>query len=66
MSARVALLGSGAFAIPSFTQLVAERGIVVPVVVTQPDRPAGRGRALEPTPVGAGGAREGLRVIKPE
>ena len=66
MSARVALLGSGAFAIPSFTQLVAERGIVVPVVVTQPDRPAGRGRALEPTPVGAWGAREGLRVIKPE
>jgi methionyl-tRNA formyltransferase len=66
MSARVALLGSGAFAIPSFSALVATPGIEVPLVITQPDRPAGRGRVLEPTPVGAWAAREGLRVIKPE
>ncbi|MBM4111392.1 MAG: methionyl-tRNA formyltransferase [Phycisphaerae bacterium] len=66
MSARVALLGSGAFAIPSFSALIAASGIKVPVVVTQPDRPAGRGRVLEPTPVGAWAAGEGLRVIKPE
>lgn len=66
MSARVALLGSGAFAIPSFSALAAEPGIDVPLVITQPDRPAGRGRVLEPTPVGAWAAREGLRVIKPE
>jgi len=66
VSARVALLGSGAFAIPSFSALAAEPGIDVPLVITQPDRPAGRGRVLEPTPVGAWAAREGLRVIKPE
>jgi len=66
VSARVALLGSGAFAIPSFTALAATPGIDVPLVVTQPDRPAGRGRVLEPTPVGAWAARERLRVIKPE
>jgi len=66
VSARVALLGSGAFAIPSFTALAATPGIDVPLVITQPDRPAGRGRVLEPTPVGAWAAREGLRVIKPE
>lgn len=66
MSARVALLGSGAFAIPSFSALATTPGIEVPLVVTQPDRPAGRGRVLEPTPVGAWAAREGLRVIKPE
>ncbi|MEY4832655.1 MAG: methionyl-tRNA formyltransferase [Planctomycetota bacterium] len=66
MSARVALLGSGAFAIPSFSALVTTPGIEVPLVVTQPDRPAGRGRVLEPTPVGAWAAGEGLRAIKPE
>ncbi|MBM4116074.1 MAG: methionyl-tRNA formyltransferase, partial [Phycisphaerae bacterium] len=65
MSARVALLGSGAFAIPSFSALAATPGIEVPLVITQPDRPAGRGRVLEPTPVGAWAAREGLRVVKP-
>lgn len=66
MSARVALLGSGAFAIPSFSALAATPDIEVPLVITQPDRPAGRGRVLEPTPVGAWAAREGLRVVKPE
>jgi methionyl-tRNA formyltransferase len=66
VSARVALLGSGAFAIPSFSALVTTPGIEVPLVVTQPDRPAGRGRVLEPTPVGAWAAGEGLRAIKPE
>jgi len=66
VSARVALLGSGAFAIPSFSALAAKPGIEVPLVITQPDRPAGRGRVLEPTPVGAWAAREGLRVVKPE
>ncbi len=66
MSARVALLGSGAFAIPSFAALTAAPDIDVALVITQPDRPAGRGRALEPTPVGAWASREGLRVVKPE
>jgi methionyl-tRNA formyltransferase len=66
VSARVALLGSGAFAIPSFSALASTPGIEVPLVITQPDRPAGRGRVLEPTPVGAWAAREGLRVVKPE
>jgi methionyl-tRNA formyltransferase len=66
VSARVALLGSGAFAIPSFSALAATPGLEVPLVITQPDRPAGRGRVLEPTPVGSWAAREGLRVVKPE
>lgn len=62
---RVALLGSGAFAIPSFTALVRAQGIEIPLVVTQPDRPAGRGRSLEPTPVGAWAVGAGLEVFKP-
>jgi len=66
VSSRVALLGSGAFAIPSFSALASTPGIEVSLVVTQPDRPAGRGRVLEPTPVGAWAARAGLRSIKPE
>jgi methionyl-tRNA formyltransferase len=34
--------------------------------VSQPDRPRGRGRKLEPTPVGACAARLGLPLLQPE
>lgn len=49
MRARVAFLGSPAFALPSLRRLHESHD--VRLVVTQPDRPAGRGRRLEPTAV---------------
>lgn len=48
---RVVFFGSGAFGIPTLGAL-AERH-EVRAIVTQPDRPAGRGRRLTPTPVAA-------------
>ena len=48
---RVAFLGSGAFGVPAL-RAVRER-FEVPLVVSQPDRRAGRGRASTPTPISA-------------
>jgi len=44
------LLGSGAFGLPTFRSLARDHRIVG--VVTQPDKPAGRGKRLTPTPIG--------------
>ena len=42
--------GSGAFGLPTLKTLVESHQ--VRAIVTQPDRPAGRGKALTPTPIG--------------
>ena len=46
---RVAFLGSGEFGLPSLESIASRHD--VPLVVSQPDRPAGRGRRTTPTPV---------------
>lgn len=48
---RIAFLGSGEFGVPTLRALARSHTLVG--VVTQPDRPAGRGGALTPTPIGA-------------
>lgn len=58
-------LGTAEFAVPSLRALV-QVGERVSLVVTQPDRPKGRGRTLEPTPVKAEALRLGLPVFQPE
>ena len=52
----IVLLGSGAFAVAPFAALrtaAPELGLHVACVVSQPDRKAGRGQTLAPTPVSA-------------
>ncbi|MBU0640116.1 MAG: methionyl-tRNA formyltransferase [Planctomycetes bacterium] len=49
---RLAFLGTGDFAAPALRALV-EAGHQALVAISQPDRPAGRGRAVRPTPVHA-------------
>ncbi len=61
---RIVFFGSPAAALPSLTALL-EAGHTVPLVVTQPDKPAGRGRRLTPSPVKALAAERGLPVIEP-
>lgn len=63
---RVIFMGSPAFAVPSLTVL-AERPDLCEVVavVTQPDRPAGRGRQLQPGPVKVAAQARGLPVLQP-
>jgi len=61
MPARVAFCGSPEFAVPSLHAVRA--GFDVALVVTQPDRPAGRGRRVEPTPVRCVAEQYGLPVL---
>ena len=62
---RVVFAGTPAFAVPSLRALPAA-GYTVPLVLSQPDRPRGRGRILEPTPVKAAALELGLRCVQPE
>ncbi len=64
MSTRVVFMGSPDFAVPILEALV--RCSCVVGVVTQPDRPAGRGGQLRPPPVKVRAAELGLPVIQPE
>ena len=61
---RVVFLGTPAFAVPSLAALA--RTEEVTLVVTNPDRPAGRGRALTIPPVKAEAERLGIPVFQPE
>lgn len=61
----VVFLGTAAFAVPSLAALAAA-GESPALVVTQPERPRGRGRRMVPTPVQAEAERLGLPVFQPE
>jgi methionyl-tRNA formyltransferase len=50
---RIVFMGSPDFAVPSLDALCASERYVPRLVVSQPDRPRGRGRAVDPTPVRA-------------
>jgi methionyl-tRNA formyltransferase len=56
---RLVFLGSPAFALPSL-QALRDAGHAVALVVTQPDRPAGRGQQTTPPPVAAYARQHGL------
>ena len=54
--------GAGEFGVPTLRALItAGHGIIQ--VITQPDRPAGRGRTLTPTPVSLAATELGLPVL---
>jgi methionyl-tRNA formyltransferase len=61
---RVIFMGSPEFAVPSLERLVLNQHKVV-AVYTQPDRPAGRGRGLTPSPVKRTAAAWKLPVVQP-
>lgn len=62
---RIVFFGSPAFALPSLTALI-EAGHDVVGVVTQPDRPAGRGHTPQPPPVKTAALAHGVPVLQPE
>jgi methionyl-tRNA formyltransferase len=65
MGLNLAFAGTPEFAVPALDALVAA-GHRVGGVWTQPDRPAGRGRRLQPSPVKARALALGLPVHQPE
>jgi methionyl-tRNA formyltransferase len=61
---RAIFMGTPAFAVPSLSVLSESESVVL--VVTNPDRPSGRGQALSPPPVKVEAQRLGLPVFQPE
>ncbi|WP_434026423.1 methionyl-tRNA formyltransferase [[Pseudomonas] boreopolis] len=61
---RIVFAGTPEFAVPSL-RAAAQRHEVV-AVYTQPDRPAGRGRGLTPSPVKLEAIARGIPVLQPE
>jgi methionyl-tRNA formyltransferase len=64
--ARIIFLGTPEFAVPSLDALAEHAGFDLVGVVTQPDRPAGRGRSMRQSPVKERAAMLGLPVFQPE
>jgi methionyl-tRNA formyltransferase len=62
---KLVFCGTPQFAVPSLQRLAAA-GFDVQLVVTQPDRPQGRGMELTAPPVKLAALKLGLRVIQPE
>ncbi len=62
---KVLFWGTPAFALPALRAL-SEEGHVVVGVVTQPDRPAGRGREVAFSPIKQEALEEGIPVLQPE
>ena len=62
---RVVFLGTPKFAVPTLEALVAAGQDVISVV-TQPDRPRGRGRQLTASPVKEAALRHALPIYQPE
>jgi methionyl-tRNA formyltransferase len=62
---RVAFFGTPEFAIPTLEKLLASVHPVV-AVVSQPDRPRGRGQRLQATPTKALAARHSIPVTQPD
>lgn len=65
MTLRVVFAGTPDFAVPCL-QAVLDAGIRPLAVLTQPDRPAGRGRQLQPSPVKRVAEAAGIPVWQPE
>lgn len=62
---RLGFMGTPTFALSSLRALMAA-GHDICLVVTQPDRPAGRGRVPTPTPVKLAAQALGLPILQPE
>jgi methionyl-tRNA formyltransferase len=63
MAHRIVFMGSPEFAVPTLSRLAQYHEVVG--VVTQPDRPAGRGQTLTPPPVKILAKELGLPLIQP-
>jgi methionyl-tRNA formyltransferase len=62
---RVLFFGTPAFAVPTLDALLAAPDVVVVGVVTQPDKPRGRGQQVSASPVKARAESAGLPVLQP-
>jgi methionyl-tRNA formyltransferase len=62
--AKIVFMGTPDFAVPALRALIAAHDVIG--VVTQPDRPAGRSRQIQISPVKAAALEHGIPVFQPE
>jgi methionyl-tRNA formyltransferase len=62
---KIAFFGSPEAALPSLEKLL-QAGHTIALIVTQPDKPAGRGKRPLPPPVKEAALRHGIPVLQPE
>jgi methionyl-tRNA formyltransferase len=63
---RIVFCGTPEFAVPSLRRLLSDSFFSVEAVVTQPDRPRGRGHAVSPSPVKQVALEASTHVYQPE
>jgi methionyl-tRNA formyltransferase len=63
---RIIFCGTPEFAAPSLRRLAAEPDISVEAVITQPDRPRGRGQHVSSSPVKEAALANNLQIYQPE
>jgi methionyl-tRNA formyltransferase len=66
MPLRIIFCGTPAFAVPALRQLIAQPDFQIAGVITQPDRPRGRGGEISVSPVKNVALEAGLPVYQPE
>jgi len=62
----IIFMGTPDFSVPALQQLAAQDDFHISLVVTQPDRPKGRGKKLTPSPVKIAALKLGLEVFQPK
>ncbi|WDP88725.1 MAG: methionyl-tRNA formyltransferase [Desulfobacter sp.] len=63
---RIIFMGTPEFSVTALKALAADETFEIPLVVTQPDRPKGRGKKLAPSPVKKAALDLGLEIFQPE
>jgi len=66
MPLRIIFCGTPEFAVPSLRRLLSDPDFAIATVVTQPDRPRGRGQEVSASPVKAVALEAGVQVYQPE
>ncbi len=66
MSLRIIFCGTPEFAVPSLRRLLSDDDFSIAAVVTQPDRPRGRGQEVSASPVKVVALEAGVQVYQPE
>lgn len=65
-TARILYFGTPAFGVPPLEALINDPLFEVRAVVTQPDRPSGRGQKLSPSPVKEAALKHSIPVLQPQ
>ena len=66
MPLRIVFCGTPEFGVPSLRRLLSDPDFTIEAVVTQPDRPRGRGQAVSSSPVKEAALEAGVDVYQPE